>query len=141
MTTAPLDLDALVSAAAGRRWRGLPPATAMGHMHLHVGSIAEASRFYGEALGLETTVGSFPGALFMSAGRYHHHLGVNTWAGKVPPSTDEDARLLEWTMVLPDAADVEQAAQRVEQAGYPVIRDGDRWRVSDPWGTMLVVGL
>lgn len=140
MTTAPLDLPALVSAAAGRPWRGLPANTTIGHLHLHVGSVAEAGRLYHQALGLDPTVSSYPGALFMSAGGYHHHLGVNTWAGEAPPSTERDARLLEWSIVLPDLPAVEQAAQRVEQAGYPVKRDGDRWRVSDPWGTVLLVG-
>jgi catechol 2,3-dioxygenase len=140
MTTEPLDVGSLEAAAAGQRWTGAPPGTTMGHMHLHVGSIHEAEAFYHRALGLNKTVTGYPGALFMSAGGYHHHLGANTWAAGAPPSTDTDARLLEWTIVLPTAADVDRAAARMENGGYLVKREGrDRWRVPDPWGTTLCV--
>jgi catechol 2,3-dioxygenase len=137
MTSEPLDVDGLMASAAGLRWHGVPGDTSIGHMHLHVGSIREADGFYHRALGLDTTVSSYPGALFLSAGGYHHHLGVNTWAGQAPPSADDEARLLEWTMVLPLAADVEQAAGELNRAGYVAVRVGDRWRVVDPWGTGL----
>lgn len=139
MTTEALNVNALITGAAGRRWTGVPAGTRMGHLHLHVGSIAEAERFYHHALGLDKTVSTYPGALFMSAGGYHHHLGTNTWAGNAPPSTEHDARLLAWTIVLPTAADTERTALRVERAGYEVTRAVDGWRVTDPWGTAVRV--
>jgi catechol-2,3-dioxygenase len=52
----------------------------MGHVHLHVGSLDGAEAFYHRALGLDKTVWSYPGALFLSAGGYHHHLGTNVWS-------------------------------------------------------------
>jgi catechol 2,3-dioxygenase len=82
-------------------------------------------------------VWSFPGALFLSAGGYHHHLAVNTWVEGASSPGDEDARLLEWELVLPDAEHVTAAAGSVSASGYDVSNElGDRI-VSDDWGTRL----
>ena len=81
MDTRPLDLNSLVQAAGGEPWTGMPAGTVMGHVHLHVGDIERAAAFYHAALGLDKVVWSYPGALFLSAGGYHHHVGLNTWAG------------------------------------------------------------
>ena len=64
----------------------MPPGTRIGHVHLHVGDLAAAEAFYAGALGFEVTVRGYPGALFVSAGGYHHHLGLNTWAGVGAPA-------------------------------------------------------
>jgi catechol 2,3-dioxygenase len=138
MGTDPLDLERVAAAGAGERWTGMPAGTRMGHLHLHVGGLEAAERFYGEALGLRATVRGYPGALFLSAGGYHHHLGVNTWAGgdAVPPSP-EDARLLEWSLVLPGPADASAAARRVGEAGHPTVAADGEWLLTDPWGTSL----
>jgi catechol 2,3-dioxygenase len=99
-----------------------------------------ASRCYHEALGLDRTVWNYPGALFLSAGGYHHHLGLNTWAGAQAGSPAEDeARLLHWRMVLPSPADARDAAKRLADAGHPVQSAKDEWIVTDPWGTRLVL--
>ena len=68
----------------GYEWDGMPPGTRIGHVHLFVSDLAAAERFYHEGLGLDKVVLEFPGALFMSAGGYHHHLGTNTWAAGAP---------------------------------------------------------
>ena len=81
MATEPLDLEGVVAAAGDGTWAGIPVGATMGHVHLHVGDLALASRFYFAALGLDRVVWSYPGALFLSAGGYHHHLGTNVWAG------------------------------------------------------------
>ena len=141
MASLPLDLDALATAAAGVRWAGMPAGTRMGHVHLHVGELEAASRFYHEVLGLDRMVWSYPGALFLAAGGYHHHLGVNTWAGPgARAAAADEPRLVEWRIVLP-AADVEPAKGSVDRAGYATEVTPDGWRVSDPWGTTVhVVG-
>ena len=95
----------------------------MGHVHLHVGSLEQAEAFYHRALGFDKTVWSYPGALFMSAGGYHHHLATNTWSHRPAASVDE-ARLLEWELMVPSAADVEAAARNVRDAGYVVENRG-----------------
>jgi len=137
MTTNPLDVSDLVKAAGGQRWTGMPAGTVLGHVHLYVDDIAKAEAFYHEALGFDKVVWSYPGALFMSAGGYHHHLGTNTWARGAPPATDADARLLEWEIVVPTKKNAEEAARHVESAGYPVREENGEWVLTDPWGTSL----
>jgi len=137
MTTIPLDAQDVVSAARGARWTGMPAGTTIGHVHLHVTDIDRAAAFYHEALGFDQMVWNYPGALFLAAGGYHHHLGTNTWAAPAPPAEEGDARLLEWEIVLPDARDLEGAARSLEGAGHAVHRDGGDAVVRDPWGTAV----
>ncbi len=136
MSTEPLDARAVVAAGGGEPWTGMPAGTRMGHVHLHVGDLARAADFYHAALGLDKVVWSYPGALFLSAGGYHHHLGTNTWAVDAPPADDE-AKLLEWRLVLPEAADADAAAASVAAAGYDVAREGNEPVLTDPWGTRV----
>ena len=137
MTTNPLDVNDLVKAASGQRWTGMPAGTVLGHVHLYVDDIAQAEAFYHEALGFDKVVWSYPGALFMSAGGYHHHLGTNTWARGAPAATDADARLREWEIVVPTKTNAGEAARHVESAGYPVSEENGEWVLTDPWGTSL----
>lgn len=137
MTTIPLDANDLVAAAGEEQWTGAPAGTTIGHVHLYVRDIGEASAFYHEALGLDKVVWNYPGALFMSAGGYHHHLGTNTWAAEAPVATDADARLLDWELVLPSAANVRAAASSLQAHGFAVAFDGAQATTRDPWGTQL----
>jgi catechol 2,3-dioxygenase len=80
MTSLPMDVAGVVAAGAKLPARaGLPDAAAIGHVHLKVGDIAQAEAFYGQVLGLDRTYGR-PGAAFLSAGGYHHHIATNTWS-------------------------------------------------------------
>jgi catechol 2,3-dioxygenase len=137
MTTNHLDVEDLVKSAGGERWTGMPAGTVLGHVHLYVDDIDKAAAFYHDALGFDKVVWSYPGALFLSAGGYHHHLGTNTWAKGAPPATDADARLLEWEILVPTGKDAEEAARHVKEAGYPVKKEKDEWVLTDPWGTSL----
>ena len=134
LDTTPLDVREVMAAAGGQAWTGMPAGTNIGHVHLHVGDLEQAAAFYHAVLGLDAVVWSYPGALFLSAGGYHHHLGLNTWAGPAArPPADGEARLLEWEMVVPRADDVVATARSLADAGYAA-EDG---RVADPWGTVL----
>ena len=138
MSTEPLDVRSLVQAAGGAPWSGMPSGTTIGHVHLHVGDIDEAAAYYHDGLGLDKVVWSYPGALFLSAGGYHHHLGTNTWATGAPVAAESDARLLDWEIVVPRATDGEAAARSLEGAGYTVSRERNGlWTAVDPWGTKL----
>ena len=137
MTTDPLDARSLVDAAGGVPWSGMPAGTVIGHIHLYVDDIARAAAFYHEALGFDKTVWNYPGALFMSAGGYHHHLGTNTWAAGAPLAQDGDARLLAWEIRLPDAESRRVAAESLVAAGHAVERSDDVSVVVDPWGTRV----
>lgn len=137
MTTEPLDLRDLIRAGASAPWTGLPAGTTMGHVHLHVGALAAAAAFYHAALGLDQVVWSYPGALFLSAGGYHHHLGTNTWAAGASPARADEARLLEWALVLPTRDDVDAAAHSLAASGVVASREGDDVVARDPWGTTV----
>jgi catechol 2,3-dioxygenase len=113
----------------------MPAGTVIGHVHLYVGDLDRAAAFYHEGLGLDKIVWSYSGALFLSAGGYHHHLGTNTWAKGAPPATDADARLLEWEVLLPSNEDAAAALSSLAQSGATVERAADGGTVRDPWGT------
>lgn len=128
------------SAAGDGSWAGVPAGTTMGHVHLHVGDLDRAEAFYHRGLGLDRVVWSYPGALFLSAGGYHHHLGLNTWRAGAAPAGETGAKLLEWTLELPGAEHVTAAAASLEEGGYPADRSADGEVVTlDPWGTQLRV--
>jgi len=137
MATDPLDLRSLLEAAGDEPWEGMPAGTRIGHVHLHVDDLDRAAAFYHRALGLDVTVGSYPGALFLSAGGYHHHLGLNTWARRAEPAAEGEARLLEWELAVPTGQDADEALARLKEAGYEVGRASDGGRAADPWGTTV----
>lgn len=89
MTTESLDLDDVAAASDGPA--GLPPGTMIGHIHLHVSDLTRAEAFYAENLGLDVTVRSYPGALFLATAGYHHHVGLNTWAGPSAARPDDQS--------------------------------------------------
>jgi catechol 2,3-dioxygenase len=137
MTTEPLDLRDLVRAGGDAPWAGLPAGTMMGHVHLHVGALDASAAFYHAGLGFDQVVWSYPGALFLSAGGYHHHLGTNTWAAGADAAPDDEARLLEWDLVLPDEASVDATARSLHDRGYASTVDGADRLADDPWGTSV----
>jgi catechol 2,3-dioxygenase len=136
MTTEPLDLADLVGAGGEAPWQSAPAGTTIGHVHLHVGHLQEAEAFYHAGLGFDKVVWSYPGALFFSAGGYHHHVGTNTWAPG-PAAAEDQARLLEWEVVVPGDADAAAAAASLRMSGYNVTGADDRATLADPWGTSL----
>jgi catechol 2,3-dioxygenase len=136
MTTEPLDVEDLLAASGGGAWVGMPAGTTIGHVHLHVGGLDEAATFYHASLGLDKMVWSYPGALFLAAGGYHHHLGTNVWAPG-PSATEDEARLLEWELVVPNGEDVAAAAKSLRARGYAVEDTPRGCAVADPWGTRL----
>ena len=134
MYTIALDLDDLLALSHGSEVpRHAADGLVLGHMHLHVGDVEEALRFYRDVIGFETMV-FFSGAAFVAAGGYHHHLGLNVWRGQgVGPAPAHTAGVREWEVVLPSAADVDAVRARVAAAGVPVAdRDGG-FVTRDPW--------
>lgn len=139
MTTKPLDVQSVVESAGGEKWTGMPEGTRIGHVHFYVGEIEKAAGFYHAALGLDKIVWSYPGALFMSAGGYHHHVGVNTWAEGSPPASSDDAKLVDWELIVPDSDAAEAAAKSIESAGFAVERADGYAAANDPWGIRIRV--
>ena len=140
MATDPVDIQGIIAAANGEPWTGMPAGTGMGHVHLHVGDINRAAAYFSEALGFDRMVWHYPGALFLGAGGYHHHLGTNTWAGSnAKPPAEDEAQLLEWTIELPDSRSVTEAANSLRAAGFTSESEGDLLRTQDPWGTAILI--
>jgi catechol 2,3-dioxygenase len=136
MTTDPLDVASVIAAAGGQAWTGIPAGTRMGHVHLSVGSLEAAERFYHRGLGFDKTVWNYPGALFLAAGGYHHHLGTNTWSTGPSPAADQ-AQLVEWELIVPSAQDVTDAVRSLESAGYASSPSTAGMTAADPWGTRV----
>jgi catechol 2,3-dioxygenase len=136
MATEPLDASDVIRAAGGAPWTGMPAGTVVGHVHLHVGDLDRAEAFYHAGLGLDKVVWDYPGALFLSAGGYHHHLGTNTWSTGGPPANNQ-ARLLSWDLIVPADSDVRAAAASLEGLGHAVERQAQEWSAADPWGTRV----
>lgn len=117
MATDPLDLESVANEpGAELPWTGLDAGTVIGHVHLHVPSLVEAERLYCGIVGFEPMVRAYPGALFVAAGGYHHHLGLNIWMGEGAPPPPENAVGLRWFSVLArdlPAAEVVDDASRV----------------------------
>jgi len=115
----------------------VPAGTKLGHMHLRIANVAKARAFYHDVLGFDI-VSEWPSALFMSAGGYHHHLGMNAWeslGGK--PTPEGSAGLREFSISLPDQAELDRLTAQIEAAGIPVERSGESALVLDPFQTRV----
>jgi catechol 2,3-dioxygenase len=113
----------------------------VGHVHLQVGDLATARGFYVDALGFETTQAQYPGALFASAGGYHHHVAMNIWnsAGAGPRAAR--LGLGDVSVTVPEAAELEAVAARLRARGVGFRADGRSVVVDDPWGTQVTLAL
>jgi catechol 2,3-dioxygenase len=123
MSSDPLDLNDLLSelSQAGDSWIGLPPQTTIGHIHLQVSDLAAAEAFYRRTLGFDLTTRFDKSASFLSAGGYHHHIAINTWAGTgAPPPPPGSIGLREFIVKVPDAAEFKKVVDRVQRSGLPV---------------------
>ena len=135
MAVDPLDVDGIVAELDGdpRPWDGLAPETVIGHMHLHVADLRAAEAFYHGLLGFDVMVRYGPSALFVAAGGYHHHLGLNTWAGLgAPPPPAGSAGLRYFAVRLPDPAALEQVLARARAAGLAAEQIDAGWLLRDP---------
>jgi catechol 2,3-dioxygenase len=142
MATLPLDLDKLLEEGATsieeRPRTGLDTGTRVGHVHLQVADLAAAVRFYTEGLGFET-MAHMPemGAAFVSAGGYHHHLGLNTWTSRgAPPSPADAAGLRVFEIVIPDGKTLDEVAARLTSLGVSFEKTENAIEARDPSGNL-----
>lgn len=142
MGTDPLDVDGLLleHGETPPAWQPLPAGTTLGHMHLRVAEIAATERFYTEAIGFDLVIRYGRGATFLSAGGYHHHLGANTWeSAGAPPPPPGAVGLRWWSLVLPEAAAVDEARERLLSQGVQVNEMEMGWLARDPAGNAIVL--
>lgn len=110
----------------------------LGHVHLRVGNISDARKFYIDALGFDVTV-DMGSALFVSVGGYHHHLAMNTWMSAGASKRDPGLGLAEVKIILPQSDDLKQLAARLDERQQRYVIQGDHLRVDDPWGNQLLL--
>lgn len=121
MVTEPLDLTDLLDACNDGRSQEIPGGTDIGHIHLQVADLEAARHFYHNLLGFDITQADFPGALFLSAGGYHHHIGVNTWAGNgAGPAPENAVGLASFAVRIPSGKAYQAVRARLESSGVPV---------------------
>jgi catechol 2,3-dioxygenase len=140
MTVDPLDIDDLLAENDSAPWSGLPAGTILGHMHLHVADLPSAEAFYVGLLGFSVMQRFGSSALFVAAGGYHHHLGLNTWAGVgAPPPPPNTVGLAYFTIHLPDEAARSAVFDRIHGADYPHEPHPDGVMLRDPAQNALII--
>lgn len=143
IVTLPLDLDDLMAQAPEDAGATIDSGTSIGHVHLKVADVPRAAGFYRDVLGLDEQA-QLPSAAFLSAGGYHHHVGLNSWQSQGAGPPDENApglRLVEFELGDADAL----AALERRLAAAPNVPDGSREQdgrvsVTDPDGQLLAFG-
>jgi len=155
MTVDPLDVDDLLreldrrdvepariaraSGTLGTPSTGVPAGTVMGHVHLRVANLADAEAFYAGVLGFEVTQRYGHGALFVAAGGYHHHIGLNTWGGVgAPPPPPGAAGLVHFVVQMPDRAARDRVEAGLRAKQIPATTDARGVLVRDPSGNALL---
>lgn len=135
MTVDPFDFEGVLAELSGSEpaWNGVHADTMMGHVHLHVAYMPETLKFYVELLGMDLMAQYGTMASFVAAGGYHHHLGLNTWAGVgAPPPPTDTAHLLSYEIVLPNAAALAQTVNHLQTSGVAVMKQENGYYLQDP---------
>ena len=133
--TLPLDAEAFLNEHLGAAGE---TTAQVGHVHLKVGDIETARAFYVSTLGFEVTA-EVGGALFFSAGGYHHHMAVNTWQSRGAGPRAATIGLGQVSILVPTAQDLHFLAGRLREHGISHRDDGHTLRFEDPWSTLLEV--
>ena len=123
MDTLPVDVPNLLAEAGNDLpdWQGLHSGTIIGHIHLQVSSLAQAKNFYTGLLGFNVMQENYPGALFVSAGGYHHHIGLNTWHSQnAAPGPENQTGLVSFTIGIPDAMAMSVIKKNLSDAQYSI---------------------
>jgi catechol 2,3-dioxygenase len=142
MATLPLDLDGLIDELRDARelQAQAPRGTRIGHVHLQVADLAEAEAFYHGVLGFDVMVRGYPGALFVSAGGYHHHIGLNTWhSAGAAPAVPGSVGLRSFTVELPNERELAGVQARAQAAGIATTDVPEGVLMHDPFGTGVIM--
>ncbi|MHA0856356.1 VOC family protein [Paenibacillus sp. CMAA1364] len=140
MTVDPLEFSDLLSDVNQQAWSGLPAETVMGHIHLHVSDLRETEEFYYKGLGFEVVNRYGIQALFISTGKYHHHIGLNTWngVGALAP-LENSVGLKSFTLIYPNDAAREHVVNNLRNIGTSCIEENGAFVTSDPSGNRILL--
>ncbi|MEN3929583.1 VOC family protein [Microvirga sp. W0021] len=133
MATIALDIADLVKDADGQSWETVPAATRIGHVHLQVGHIAEAEKFYADKLGFDITC-HYPGATFYSTGQYHHHLATNIWNSRNAPPREKNTTGLAQIELIAAEQDIISGIR--DRTGN---KDSGSLIIEDPWHNKISI--
>mgnify|MGYP002223857580 CR=1 FL=1 len=138
MAVDPLNFEDLLSERNQKSWKGLPVGTVMGHIHLHVSELKKTEQFYSKGLGFEVVNRFGNQALFISTGKYHHQIALNTWAGVGAPTPPLNSVGLEsFTIVLADEATRNNVIARLKSIGVSVTEENGSVITNDPSGNRI----
>jgi len=143
MTVDPLNFQDLLSNEKPEQpWKGLPAGTVMGHIHLHVADLTKAEVFYSKGLGFEVVNRYGDQALFISTGKYHHHIGLNTWNGVGAPTPPANSvGLGSFTLNFSDEEARQRVINNLEQIGSSVTVDKGVYSTIDPSGNRILLSI
>ncbi|MFJ7699190.1 VOC family protein [Lysinibacillus fusiformis] len=141
MVTEPLNIRSILEEGDGN-WNGLPLGTVMGHIHLSVSNLAEAEQFYTNGLGYDIVARYGSQALFISTGRYHHHIGLNTWHSENAPKLGENqVGLKTYSLRLDNEEQASIMKANLRAMGAPVIDMDGGFQTEDPAGNVVLLKL
>jgi catechol 2,3-dioxygenase len=140
MTVDPLNFPDLLAYGKQQSWKGLPAGTVMGHIHLHVSELKKTEEFYTKGLGFEVVNRFGSQALFISDGKYHHHIGLNTWNGVGAPMPSPNSVGLEsFTLMLANEEKREQIIAQLKNIGATVSHENGAYVTVDPSGNRIIL--
>ncbi|MHC0037788.1 VOC family protein [Pseudoneobacillus sp. C159] len=140
MTVDPLNFQDLLAGGKQQSWKGLPAETVMGHIHLHVSELKKTEEFYTKGLGFEVVNRYGAQALFISDGKYHHHIGLNTWNGVgAPTPAPNSVGLKSYTLMLANEDKRNKTVDQLKGIGATVTEENGSYVTSDPSGNRIVL--
>lgn len=138
MITESMDAEGVLASRISDTWNGLPVGTVMGHIHLHVSDLVKAEEFYINVLGFDVVLRYGAQALFISTGNYHHHIGLNTWAGVgAPAPTKNSLGLKTFTLHYPDSETLQTAVAKLKEMDAYLAEDNGAYITQDPSGNVI----
>lgn len=138
MVSDPLDYDQLMAEAGEDKWDNTPLDTIIGHIHLHVGNLDLAKKFYTDGLGFDLTMEAGTSAIFLSSGGYHHHIGLNVWNGRnAEPLPANSVGMKYYSLVFPDEDTRANTLDNLVNLGYEVIKEGNHIFTKDPSSNLI----
>jgi catechol 2,3-dioxygenase len=139
MATERLNLQALYDSAPKQRFEGMAEGTALGHIHLQVGEVAQADAFFRDVLGLKV-MARYPGASFFATGGYHHHVAANIWNSRGAQARQSGMTgLADYRLKFNAEGDLQAALAALDRQEIATTRTSEGWSLRDPWGMGLTL--
>jgi len=138
MTTEAMDAQSVLDEAQGATWNGLPADTVMGHIHLHVSELRSTEEFYKKGLGFDVVCRYGNQALFISTGKYHHHIGLNTWNGiGAPEPPANSVGLASFSLIFANSEKRKNILEQLKEIGATVTEENGYFVTKDPSGNRI----